>query len=360
MTRWVEPMGLLHGRGAFAAVAAGAALPLEGGAAAFTLVRLIENGQVAGLMPAVETPEAWQEAVLALTRPPPPFAGLPDAATLGRPLVMGVLNVTPDSFSDGGRHMDPRAALMAAHAMLEAGADMIDVGGESTRPGAAAVGPEEEIARILPVIRAIAKDAPVSVDTRHAATMRAALEAGAEVVNDVTALRHDPEALGVVAESGCPVVLMHMPGTDPATMQAHAAYGDVVLEVAGFLAGRIAACEEAGIPRHRIAVDPGIGFGKTLEHNLELLDRLPVLLGLGCPILVGASRKRFIGTLSGTAAPRDRVAGSLGVAVAAAARGASVLRVHDVAETVAALRLWRASAAGLAQGAEADVEAAAG
>jgi dihydropteroate synthase len=350
MARWVEPMGLLHGRGAFAAVAAGAALPLEGGSAAFTLVRLIEDGRVAGLMPAVETPEAWQEAVLAITRPPQPFAGLPDAAGLGRPLVMGVLNVTPDSFSDGGRHFDPRAALMAANAMLEAGADMIDVGGESTRPGAAPVDAETETARILPVIREIAKDAPVSVDTRHASTMRAALEAGAEVVNDITALRHDPEAMAVAAEAGCPVVLMHMPGTDPATMQQHAIYGDVVLEVAEFLAARIAACEAAGIPRHRIAVDPGIGFGKTMEHNLELLDRLPILLGLGCPVLVGASRKRFIGTLSGASSPRERMAGSVGVAVAAAARGAAMVRVHDVAETVAALKLWRASVAGLPQG----------
>ncbi|MBB5694832.1 dihydropteroate synthase [Muricoccus pecuniae] len=349
MPRWVEPIGLLHGRAAFAAVAAGAALPLEGGAAAFTLVRLIEDGAIAGLMPAVETPEGWQEEVLALTRTPLPFAGLPDAASLGRPLVMGVLNVTPDSFSDGGRHLDPRAALMAADAMLEAGADMIDVGGESTRPGAPPVDAETEIARVLPVIREIAKNAPVSVDTRHAATMRAALDAGAEVVNDVTALRHDPGALGVVAEAGCSVVLMHMPGTDPATMQDRARYEDVALEVTRFLAARIAACEAAGIPRHRIAVDPGIGFGKTMDHNLELLDRLPILLGLGCPVLVGASRKRFIGTLSGAAAPRDRMAGSVGVAIAAASRGASMLRVHDVAETVAALRLWRASVAGAPQ-----------
>ncbi|WP_159350455.1 dihydropteroate synthase [Roseomonas harenae] len=348
MARWVEPMGLLHGRGAIAAVAAGAALPLEGGAAAFTLVRLIENGAVIGLMPAVETPEGWQDAVLALTRPPQPFAGLPDAASLGRPLVMAVLNVTPDSFSDGGKHFDPRAALMAANAMLEAGADIIDVGGESTRPGSPPVDAETETARILPVIREIAKDAPVSVDTRHAATMRAALDAGAEVVNDVTALRHDPEAMAVVAEAGCPVVLMHMPGTDPATMQQHAEYANVALEVTDFLAGRIAACEAAGIPRHRIMVDPGIGFGKTMDHNLELLDRLPILLGLGCPILLGASRKRFIGTISGVSTPRDRMAGSIGVAVAGASRGASMVRVHDVAETVAALRLWRASVAGAA------------
>jgi dihydropteroate synthase len=350
MARWVEPMGLLHGRGAFAAVAAGAALPMDGGAAAFSLVRLIEEGRVLGLMPAVETPEDWQEAVLALTRPPLPFAGLPDAASLGRPLVMGILNVTPDSFSDGGRHLDPRAALMAAHAMLEAGADMLDVGGESTRPGAPPVDAETETARILPVVREIAKNAPVSVDTRHAATMRAALDAGAEVVNDVTSLRHDPEALSVVAEAGCPVVLMHMPGTDPATMQSIASYEDVVLDVADFLADRIAVCEAAGIPRHRIAVDPGIGFGKTMDHNLELLDRLPLLLGLNCPVLVGVSRKRFIGTLSGTREPQDRMAGSLGVAVAAAARGAAMLRVHDVAETVAALRLWRACVAGAPAG----------
>ena len=346
MTRWVEPMGLLHGRGAFAAVAAGAALPLEGGATAFTLVRLIEDGQIIGLMPAVETPEDWQEAVLALTRPAQPFAGLPDAASLGRPQVMAVLNVTPDSFSDGGRHFDMRAALLAADAMLQAGADMIDVGGESTRPGAPPVDPETEIARIVPVIREIAKNAPVSVDTRHAATMRAALDAGAEVINDIAALQ-DPGALEVAAEAGCSVVLMHMPDTDLVAMHRHAEYKDVALEVAEFLARRVAACEAAGIPRHRIAVDPGLGFGKTIEHNLELVDRLPLLLGLGCPVLVGASRKRFVGTIAGVTAPRDRMAGSVGVAVAAAARGAAMLRVHDVAETVAALKLWRACVTGV-------------
>ncbi len=345
MARWVEPMGLLHGRGAFAASAAGAALPLDGGEAAFSLVRLIEDGVTLGVMPAVETPEDWQEAVLALTRRRAPFAGL-DAA--GRPLVMGILNVTPDSFLDGGRHVDAGAAVAAGHAMLEAGADILDVGGESTRPGAEPVAAEEEAARVLPVIRELAKAAPVSVDTRHAPTMRAALEAGAEVVNDVTALRHDPAALAVVAEAGSAVVLMHMPGTDPRAMQAMAEYDDVALEVVAFLADRIAACEAAGIARGKIAVDPGIGFGKTLEHNLALLDRLPLLLGLGCPVLVGASRKRFIGTLSGAEAAADRMPGSLGVAVAAAARGAAVLRVHDVAETVAALRLWRACAGGAA------------
>ncbi|WP_376094702.1 dihydropteroate synthase [Roseomonas sp. CCTCC AB2023176] len=343
MARWVEPMGLLHGRGAFAAVAADAALPLNGGAAAFSLVRLIDDGRTLGILPAIDTPEDWQDAVLALTRRVPPFAGLEAA---GRPLVMGILNVTPDSFSDGGRHLDPLAAVAAGHAMLEAGADLLDIGGESTRPGAEPVPAEEEMARILPVIRELAKAAPVSVDTRHAATMRAALAAGAEIVNDVTGLRHDPDSVAVVAEAGCPVVLMHMPGTDPRRMGALADYGDVSLEVAAHLAERIAVCEAAGIPRGKIAVDPGIGFGKTLEHNLDLLDRLPLLLGLGCPVLVGASRKRFIGTLSGADSPADRMPGSLGVAVAAAARGAAVLRVHDVRETLAALRLWGAVGGG--------------
>ncbi len=345
----MEPLALLRGRAAFAAVAAGLALPLRGGGSAFPLVRLVEDGATWGILPPGAVPEAWSDALEALTRPLPPFAGIA-TATPGLPLIMGILNVTPDSFSDGGRHLDARAAIAAGHAMLEAGADILDVGGESTRPGAPPVDSEAETARILPVLRELAKAAPVSVDTRHASTMRAALDAGAEIVNDVTALRHDPDALPLVAAAGCHVVLMHMPGTDPRAMQELAQYEDVALEVARHLAGRLAACETAGIPRGRIALDPGIGFGKTLAHNLELLDRLPLLLGLGCPMLVGASRKRFVGTLAGVEAPAARTAGSVGAALAATSRGAAILRVHDVVETVQALRVWAAATSGAAVG----------
>lgn len=285
-------------------------------------------------------PAAWRDLLPPLTLAPPPFAGLAPRLGPGGPLVMGILNVTPDSFSGDGA--PPAAILARAEAMLEAGADILDIGGESTRPGAAPVPPEEECRRILPVIRALAGRAVLSVDTRNAATMQAALAAGARIVNDVSALRHDPAALRVVAEAGAPVVLMHMLGDDPRLMQQDPRYGDVALEVAGFLADRVAAAEAAGIPRARIALDPGIGFGKTPAHNLALLERLPLLVGLGCPVLVGASRKGFLGRLSGVAEAGRRLPGSLAAALFAATRGAAILRVHDVAETVQALRVWRA------------------
>jgi dihydropteroate synthase len=340
---WVEPVGLLQGRAAAQAMAADIALPLAGGPSAFTMVRLMAPGLPATPIPLADVPEEWQEQVLSLTRPLAAFAGL---ATEGRPLVMGILNVTPDSFSDGGMHLDPGAAIAAGHALLEAGADILDIGGESTRPGAAPVTAEEEIARVLPVVRELAKAATVSIDTRNAATMAAALEAGAEVVNDVSALRHDADALAVVRDAGCAVVLMHMRGDDPRTMQADIHYDDVALEVTAFLAGRVAWAEAAGIPRDRIAVDPGIGFGKRLPQNLELTERLPILTGIGCPILFGASRKRFIGEISGVESASDRVSGSVAAALAAAQRGAAVLRVHDVAATVQALRVMAACEAG--------------
>jgi dihydropteroate synthase len=342
--RFVEPLGLLTGPVAFHALREGYALPLQGGDIAFSFVRLIEDGEDLGVGPIREVPEDWHDAMHAITARPPPFAGLPT----DRPLVMGVINVTPDSFSDGGRHFDPGRAIAAGHAMLEAGADILDIGGESTRPGAKAVPAEEEMARILPVVRELAKAGPVSVDTRNAATMRAALDAGAEIINDISALRHDPEALPLIARSQAPVILMHMPGDDPATMQSLATYDDVVLEVAAFLRDRIATCEAFGIPRGRIAIDPGIGFGKTLEHNLALIDRLPIFASLGCRVVLGASRKRFIGTLSGVEEAARRMPGSIAAALAGAARGASVLRVHDVAETVQALAVWRACVAGRA------------
>ena len=340
--RFVEPLGLLTGPVAFHALREGFALPLQGGDIAFSFVRLIEDGEDLGVGPIRAVPEDWHDAMHAIAARPAPFAGLP----MDRPLVMGVVNVTPDRFSDGGVHADPAVAIAAGHAMLEAGADILDIGGESTRPGASAVAVEEEIARVLPVIRELAKAAPVSVDTRNAATMRAALDAGAEIVNDVSALRHDPAALTLLAKSHVPVILMHMPGDDPATMQSRASYGDVVLEVAAFLRDRIATCEALGIPRGRIAVDPGIGFGKTIDHNLALIDRLPIFAARGCRVVLGASRKRFIGTLSGVEEAGRRVPGSIAAALAGAARGASVLRVHDVAETAQALAVWRACAAG--------------
>jgi dihydropteroate synthase len=308
------------------------------------LARLIEDGREVATLPVAMLPEDWGDQIEAITARPLPFAGLVSQ----RPLVMGILNITPDSFSDGGRHFDASAAIEAGHAMLQAGADILDIGGESTRPGAEPVSPDEEIARVIPVVRELAKAAPVSIDTRHAATMQAALDAGAEIINDVTALRHDPAAVDFLARNQAPIVLMHMPGTDPRSMQAQADYADVVLEVARFLRDRVATLEALGIARARIAIDPGIGFGKTMAPNLALIEALPILAQIGCPIMLGASRKRFIGTLSGVEQAEARLAGSLAVALAGAARGAAILRVHDVAETIQALAVWQACANGRA------------
>ncbi len=253
---------------------------------------------------------------------------------------MGVLNVTPDSFSDGGVYADAGAAIEAARAMLTAGAAIIDVGGESTRPGSPPTPPDLEQSRILPVIRALAAaGACVSVDTRHAATMQLALEAGARIVNDIAGLAFDPDALGVVSRADCAVVLMHMRGT-PDTMHALAHYGDVVAEVTAELSDRLETAIHAGIRPERIVLDPGIGFAKNGDHNLALLRGLQVLRSLGRPLLVGVSRKRFVGHITGVQTPRDRLGGSLAAGLFAVAQGAAILRVHDVAETVQALRMW--------------------
>jgi dihydropteroate synthase len=255
---------------------------------------------------------------------------------------MGILNATPDSFSDGGKHFTPAACIEAGLAMLAAGADILDVGGESTRPGADPVSPEEEQRRVLPVIAALARHgACVSVDTRHAATMQAALAAGAAIINDVSALRHDPASAGIVAAHDCRVVLMHMRGT-PQTMAGLADYDDVVADVCAELAVNLAQAEEAGIDRARIILDPGLGFAKTPAQSLALLRGLPALAALGLPILVGASRKGFLGVYGGEPDAQRRGPASLAAALFAAAQGASILRVHDVAETVQALRMWQA------------------
>lgn len=255
---------------------------------------------------------------------------------------MGILNVTPDSFSDGGRHPDPVAAGFALHA---AGADIVDVGGESTRPGAVAVDVATEIGRVIPVISALARaGVVVSVDTRNAATMEAALDAGARIVNDVSALRHDPRASEVVARRGCPVVLMHMRG-DPTTMAGLARYADVAHDVAGELCARVAVAEAAGISREQIAIDPGIGFAKGAALNVELLRHLEVVAAIGLPMLIGVSRKGFIGLLSGETDAAARGPGSIAAGLWAVAKGAAILRVHDVAATVQAVRVWRGLAA---------------
>jgi dihydropteroate synthase len=260
---------------------------------------------------------------------------------LDRTLVMGILNVTPDSFSDGGRRTDPRVSIAAGLAMAADGADIIDVGGESTRPGAEVVPPEVEQDRVVPIIRALAAEGLcVSVDTRNASTMRAALTAGARIINDVSGLAYDPPSAGVVADSRCPVVLMHMRGV-PATMSGQAVYGDAVAEVRAELALRIEAAIQAGVRPAQIAIDPGIGFAKRSAHSQAVLRGLPELVSLGYPVLVGLSRKSFIGALTEEPEADRRLGGSLAAGLFAALRGASILRVHDVRETVQALRVWQ-------------------
>ena len=255
---------------------------------------------------------------------------------------MGIVNVTPDSFSDGGRRANPRDAIAAGLAMAADGADIIDVGGESTRPGAIPVPPDVELDRVLPVIRALAAEGVcVSADTRNASTMRAALAAGARIVNDVSALAHDPLAAAVVVEHACPVVLMHMRGT-PETMATLAVYEDVVAEVRAELGLRIDAAIQAGVRPELIAIDPGFGFAKRSKQSATVLRRLPDLVSLGYPVLVGLSRKSLIGALTEELDASRRLPGSLAAELFAVQHGASILRVHDVPETVQALRVWRA------------------
>ena len=251
---------------------------------------------------------------------------------------MGVVNITPDSFSDGGKFLDPEAAVAHGRRLIEEGADILDIGGESSRPGAQAVAEQEELDRIVPVLKAL-KDVPVSVDTRRPSVMRAVLAQGASMINDIDALAA-PGALAAVADSDCGLCLMHKKG-DPATMQQNPRYEDVVVEVKGFLQERIRTCESKGINRDRIAIDPGFGFGKTVEHNLRLLKALPELATLGVPVVAGWSRKSSLGTITGRPVG-ERLAASLAAALLAAHHGAKILRVHDVRETRDALAVWQA------------------
>ncbi len=311
---------------------------------AVELLQVGEDGRVSGeLVPVAEVESRLQNDVMAaswaaLTAPRAPLKLGQRTVRLDQPQVMAILNATPDSFSDGGQPASPHDGFAAA----EAGAAILDVGGESTRPGAKPVWEGDEIARVEPLVRALAASgAAVSIDTRKAAVMEAALATGATLVNDVSALAHDERSAEVVARAGVPVVLMHHQGS-PETMQEAPSYPrGALVEVYLWLEGRITAAVEAGIERSRILVDPGIGFGKTVAHNLELMNGLAALHGLGCPLLVGASRKRTIGALHNEAPADRRLAGSLALALKAAEQGAHLVRVHDVYETVQALRVWR-------------------
>jgi dihydropteroate synthase len=277
----------------------------------------------------------------ALTSPRPPLQLGERTVRLDQPQVMGIVNATPDSFSDGGQFADASAAAEAGARMAAQGAALIDVGGESTRPGAKPVWEGDEIERIVPAIRQLAAaGSAVSADTRKADVMTAAIEAGARLINDVSALTYDERAAGVVAAAGIPVILMHHQGT-PEAMQDDPRYEDVLVEVYLWLQDRIAAAETAGIARDKILIDPGFGFGKNVGHNLELVNGLALFHSLGCPIVVGASRKRTIGALSNEAPADQRLGGSIALALKAAEQGAQIIRVHDVPETVQALKVWR-------------------
>jgi dihydropteroate synthase len=347
----LRPDGILSGAAAARALQEGCGLPLAGGPLVFTLCDIAVADSRA-LLP-LDRLRAWVEgeghgqetaaALARLTGARRPFAGL----SLDRPRIMGVVNVTPDSFSDGGDFADPARAIAQGLALSEAGADILDIGGESTRPRAEPVSLEEELRRTIPVVRALAQaGALVSIDTRRAGVIRAAIAAGAGIVNDVTALAGDPESLAVVAGSSVALVLMHMQG-DPRSMQQNPSYADSPREIHDFFVERLAACAAAGIAPDRLAVDPGIGFGKNDRHNIELLQNLALFHELGVAVLLGVSRKSFIARLSRNEAPKNRLAGSLAAGLAGLDRGAQILRVHDVAETRQALAIWQAIAGGV-------------
>ena len=347
---YIHPIGLISGDAGDAALASGAGRRLAGGRFVFTAseVYVRQPGRLAVAFATPAQVAAWSAdepaaagaaAVLErLSAPRAPVVGL----AMDRPQIVGVINVTPDSFSDGGDCDSPGAAIAHGKALAAAGAGILDVGGESTRPGSEPVTGEQELTRVVPVVRELAAAGElVSIDSRRAAVMTAALDAGAKMLNDVSALGFDPGSLAVAAACDAPIVLMHALG-DPKTMQVNPSYEHVALDVYDYLEARIAACVAAGIDRRRLIVDPGIGFGKTLEHNIEILHRLSLFHGLGCPLLVGVSRKSFIGRLTGVDAPKQRLPGSLAAGMNALCQGAQIIRVHDVAETVQAVAVWDA------------------
>ena len=352
---FLRPLALTSGPAARALVQSGAALWLAGGTTAFSALEVIARarpGLTRRAAVALPSLRAWATVegppvassvaryLDHLSRPRPPLAGL----TMDTPRVMGVVNVTPDSFYNGSRHPDSHGAIALGRKLRADGADIIDVGGESTRPGADPVPQAEERARIIPVVRTLAAEgALVSIDTRRAAIMLDAVAAGAQIINDVAALSGEG-SLQAAAKLGVPVVLMHASGdpdraVDPRTMQNAPRYDDVVLDVYEYLEARIATCEAAGIPRERLIVDPGIGFAKTPAHNAAVLESLATFQGLGCRVLLGASRKSFIAKFSAGEPPDFRLAGSLAAAQWAASQGVQILRVHDVAETRQALAI---------------------
>ncbi len=329
---YARPAGLVHGPDARQLITEGRGASLGGlSTIAYTLVEEIDRD-------GTEVSRRFTTGRLPRQTVVPPFLS-PD-----RPLIMGIVNVTPDSFSDGGLNAQAERAIAHGIQMAKEGADILDVGGESTRPGSEGVPEAEELRRILPVIEALAgQGLTVSVDTRKANVMRVALKAGARIVNDVAALTYEPAAMQAMAEATCPVILMHAQG-DPKTMQLSPRYDDVALDVFDWLEARIEACVAAGIARARIVADPGIGFGKSFRHNIDVLRQFTLYHALGVPLLMGLSRKGFIGALTGEKQAGNRVNGSVGGAVWSALNGAHILRVHDVKATVEALAVAQAVA----------------
>jgi dihydropteroate synthase len=348
---YLRPMGFLPAPAEQPAREEWRGLPLAGSGLAFTAIEVIERVAGGGIdrrMLALGEffEREWGRHTLAasdlfeaLQSPRQRLAGL----SLDRPRIMGIVNVTPDSFSDGGSLDGAQAAIDHALRLAEEGADILDIGGESTRPGADLVPLAEELRRVLPVIEGLRgrTDALISVDTRKAEVMRRAAAAGADILNDVSALTFDPESLRVAADSGLPVVLMHAQG-DPKTMNDDPRYSDVVLDVFDFLERRIHACEAAGIPRSKLVADPGIGFGKHLHHNVAVLAAMGIYHGLGVPVLLGASRKKLIGQICNVEVAKERVPGSIAAALSAIAQGVQIVRVHDVAATRQAVGVWQA------------------
>ncbi len=341
---YLRPVGLLYGDTAVAAIADSKALSLGGSGVAFTQFDAFtghRNDKSRTLLAAADLAKSDDPAITQLIErivgPRAQFAGV----SLDRPRLMGIVNVTPDSFSDGGKFASGKTAIRQSRLLAAEGADIIDIGGESTRPGAEDVSEEEEHNRVIHVIETLSGEGvPVSIDTRRANIMSAALEAGARIINDISALQFDPGSADVVAKAQCPVILMHVKG-EPKTMQDNPQYEDVVADVFDHLLARVDAAVEAGIDRNRIVADPGIGFGKTFGQNLELLEYLSLFHMLGVPIMVGASRKGFIGAVTGVSDANERAAGSIGAALASVTQGVQILRVHDVAETRQAIDVWR-------------------
>lgn len=348
---YLRPVGLSCGNTADKLMASGDARRLAGGpwvfAACEVVLRLPDGLRRAlvGLREVVawskQLQPPWRNALDERLKLLIRDRAAPGGGPLARPMIMGVVNATPDSFSDSGRHLDARAVAAHGRQLAAEGADILDVGGESTRPGAEPVAQRAEMDRVLPVLKGLSNlyGVRLSIDTRRAEVMAAALDAGVTMINDVTALAGDPLSLQTAAASDAAVVLMHMQG-EPPTMNVAPAYEDTVLDIFDFLEARIAACLRAGIPRERLIVDPGIGFGKTGADNLEILRQLSVYHGLGCPILIGVSRKGLTGDLDRARPPKERLPGSLTAAVRALDQGVQILRVHDVAETRQAVDVW--------------------